>query len=213
MPPRAISPKSCSRAERSAGSGISGECGLSSGSGRSAASVSWSTTRGSGPAVAVRASRTLAAVRPPSGRSCGSPHGRSRGRRRGRAAAGTGGRARRARPPAAGLRSWDSDRWPASAVLPRWLRDREMRAFDATSNPRALRRPARHDDGNGRRGAPRPPWPTRVRLLRLGDGGREGQVADELVARRGGMDIVPEQVAVPRSTPSARALVVVLVKP
>ena len=49
MPPRAISPKSCSRAERSAAEGISGDPGWITGAGAVSGSASRRSTRGSPP--------------------------------------------------------------------------------------------------------------------------------------------------------------------
>ena len=59
MPPRAISPKSCSRAERSGNSGISGEDGSISREGGSPVVASRSTTPGSRPTIAASDASTL----------------------------------------------------------------------------------------------------------------------------------------------------------
>ena len=64
MPPRAISPRSWSRAAGSAGAGISGEPGLTIGPGSVPGSVSRSKTRGTGPTLAARLVNTLAPPEP-----------------------------------------------------------------------------------------------------------------------------------------------------
>src|SRR5436190_10216003 len=59
IPPRAISPKSCNRAERAAGSGISAEDGRMTGPGSDAESASRSRTGGILPKASPNAAKTL----------------------------------------------------------------------------------------------------------------------------------------------------------